>query len=353
MIKAVLCIDEAVGETRRCLVDGKDRPFRLEIDRASERGKRVKLGERRWVRAVARMAGENDWFAASDGDDGGVLQLPAKHRITEGQLIPVVVAAEAFADKGPRYRLDKDLAGLEAQKPANPALHAAPVDDPFLSGIELTSRKTGQEARDVIDDAIEEGLQTVVPIPSGGDLAIEPTRALTAIDVDTGGAAAKSVPDFNKLAAREAARQIGLRGAAGLVVVDFVSMPLRDDRARVVDSFRSALVEWGVEFAGVSAVSMAGLCEAIIVRKLRPLADAIRAPGGEREALDALRAIETAAMSAPGKRIRARIGAASEAWLASGAVDWEPALAGRIGRRWIIEPGVAPRGPRPEVWAES
>lgn len=68
-----------------------------------------------------------------------------------------------------------------------------------------------------------------VPLPAGGHMMIEPTRALIAVDVNTGpdtspAAALKA----NIAAARDLPRQLRLRGLGGQVVVDFAPMPKRD-----------------------------------------------------------------------------------------------------------------------------
>ena len=79
----------------------------------------------------------------------------------------------------------------------------------------------------------EEGfLSPVVDLPGGGHMAIEPTRALIAVDVNTGpdtspAAALKA----NIAAARDLPRQLRLRGLGGQVTVDFAPMPKRDRAA--------------------------------------------------------------------------------------------------------------------------
>ncbi len=67
-----------------------------------------------------------------------------------------------------------------------------------------------------------------VPLPAGGSIVIEPTRALTAIDVNAG--AASDPVQVNRQAARAIARQLRLRNIGGIVVVDFISMKRRDAR---------------------------------------------------------------------------------------------------------------------------
>lgn len=68
-----------------------------------------------------------------------------------------------------------------------------------------------------------------VPLAAGGHMMIEPTRALIAVDVNTGpdtspAAALKA----NIAAARDLPRQLRLRGLGGQVVVDFAPVPKRD-----------------------------------------------------------------------------------------------------------------------------
>jgi predicted amidohydrolase YtcJ len=72
-MKATLCIDDAVGEFRRALLDEEQRPFRLEIERWSERGARAKLDEIRWGRARTRM-GSRGWFVDLGLGADGVLK---------------------------------------------------------------------------------------------------------------------------------------------------------------------------------------------------------------------------------------------------------------------------------------
>lgn len=78
-------------------------------------------------------------------------------------------------------------------------------------------------------EAIEALLSPRVALPGGGHMMIEPTRALLAVDVNTGpdtspAAALKA----NVAAARELPRQLRLRGLGGQVVIDFAPIPKRD-----------------------------------------------------------------------------------------------------------------------------
>ena len=96
-----------------------------------------------------------------------------------------------------------------------------------------------------IEEQIDAALDPFVNLPGAGAIAIEETRALTAIDVDTGagGSGRESAAlGTNLEAAGEIARQVRLRNLAGLLVVDFVSMRRRDHGGRVLEALRQALV---------------------------------------------------------------------------------------------------------------
>lgn len=86
----------------------------------------------------------------------------------------------------------------------------------------------GFEARGVLD-LIAALRDPKVIFPGGASMVIEPTRALVAVDVNTGPdtspAAALKV---NIAAARDLPRQLRLRGLGGQVVVDFAPMAKRD-----------------------------------------------------------------------------------------------------------------------------
>lgn len=352
MIKSTLCTDDAVGETRRALLDPFGKPFRLEIERWSERGKRARLDEIWWGRAAGRGPGGRGWFVDLRLDADGLIET-TKASLTEGTLIPVRIKAEAWGGKGPLL----SLADMKADvpRPAKPGFHAPPADEPFLRGVEIVARIEGEAARRHVDAAIEQALAVTAPIPGGGELAIERTTALTAVDVDAGGRTGADPEEFahdlNLAAAEEAARQISLRGIAGLVMVDFVSMEQRRNRKAASDAFRAALAAWLGRASEVLEVSSLGVCEAAIARRARPLADALHCEPAEREALDAVRLIESEGRMNPAAKLRARVSADAMKWLEADAIGWKAALAGRIGARWTIEASPRRPGP-PEVWAE-
>jgi Ribonuclease G/E len=355
MIRATLAIDDAVGEHRRALLDPFGKPFRLEIERWSERGKRARLDEVWWGRIRARMPGNRGWFVDIGLQNEGVIEPTRASVVIEGAMIPVRVKSEAWADKGPVLSLADMPADIA--RPDKPAMHSAPADDPFLRGVEVIATIRDQPARRQVEAAIEEASERVVPIPGGGDIAIESTRGLAAIDVDSGNRLPSNDPaafalDLNLAAAEEAARQIGLRGIGGLVAIDFVSMAQRRDHRNLVDVFRKSLNRWLGRASEVLELSTLGVCEMAIARRQRSVRDALSAALAEREGLDALRGLESAGWASRSARIKARVSAEASKWLEADYIGWKEALAARIGARWTIEAAERPPGPgRPEVWS--
>ncbi len=97
-----------------------------------------------------------------------------------------------------------------------------------------------------IHEQVHKALDRKVWLPSGGSLIIEHTEALSVIDVNTGKNVGKSnleetVFHNNLEAAEEIAKQLRLRDIGGIIVIDFIDMEIRDNRAKVVEAFRSAL----------------------------------------------------------------------------------------------------------------
>jgi ribonuclease G len=98
-----------------------------------------------------------------------------------------------------------------------------------------------------ISQKLERALKKRVWLNSGGNLVIEPTEALTVIDVNTGkatdGRREKETTFFkiNCEAAQEAARQIRLRNLSGIILIDFIDMKKPENRTELMNQLRRYL----------------------------------------------------------------------------------------------------------------
>lgn len=91
-----------------------------------------------------------------------------------------------------------------------------------------------------------EALSERVWLKSGAYLVIQPTEALTVIDVNTGKYESKKKKQetFRKInleAAVEIARQLRLRNLSGIIIVDFINMDTAEDKAALMDTLRASL----------------------------------------------------------------------------------------------------------------
>ena len=100
-----------------------------------------------------------------------------------------------------------------------------------------------------IERQIEQTFQRRVILPSGGEIVIDETEALIAIDVNTGSHKARPGDEKNTIfqvnleAVQEISRQIRLRNIGGLIIIDFIDMKERRHRNQVYDSMLRAMSE--------------------------------------------------------------------------------------------------------------
>lgn len=124
-----------------------------------------------------------------------------------------------------------------------------------------------------IEQELHHCLNARVAIPNGSSLIIEPTEALTTIDVNSGKVIGRSdyeatATKVNVEAAREAARQLRLRDIGGLIVIDFIDMYDQKNKKKVYDEL---IKEFKKDRAvtSVAKISQFGLVE-MTRERLRP-----------------------------------------------------------------------------------
>jgi len=125
-----------------------------------------------------------------------------------------------------------------------------------------------------VDELIDAALSPRVGLPSGAHMMIEPTRALIAVDVNTGPDTSPAAGlKANIAAARDLPRQLRLRGLGGQVVIDFAPMP-KKDRAALEQVLRAAFRGAGAE-ASLAGWTPLGNYELQRKRERMPLTEAL------------------------------------------------------------------------------
>lgn len=97
-----------------------------------------------------------------------------------------------------------------------------------------------------LESVISRALSERVWMKSGAYLVIQPTEALTVIDVNTGKCVAGKKDDgfymkINLEAAREAAKQIRLRNLSGIILIDFINMKSKERTKELLEFFEKEL----------------------------------------------------------------------------------------------------------------
>ncbi len=208
-------------------------------------------------------------------EEHGLIVRTAAEHATEDELVADMTVLLKQWD-------DVEKKAAKAQRPAllsrEPELAVRVIREEFSTdyrGVMIDDKRLFEEVRDYVQafnpdlaerieyyDAEKEGLSLFerhhvheqvhkaldrkVWLPSGGSLIIEHTEALTVIDVNTGKNVGKSnleetVFHNNMEAAVEVAKQLRLRDIGGIIVIDFIDMEIKENRAKVAGALRDAL----------------------------------------------------------------------------------------------------------------
>lgn len=127
-----------------------------------------------------------------------------------------------------------------------------------------------------INSKLQDATKPMVWLKSGGTLVIQPTEALTVIDVNTGKAIAgkKKVQDtflkVNLEAAKEIAKQIRLRNLSGIIIIDFIDMDLQKNKDLLMAEFDEHLKKDPIKTTLVDMTAL-GLVEVTRKKVRKPL----------------------------------------------------------------------------------
>lgn len=339
----LIAVEDWVGETRAAVVE-QGQIVELHFDRWSQQGKRALAGETYLARVKKVDGALNAAFLELGRGDAGFLPFGKAGRpagMHEGAEVGVRVTREAHGEKGPT------LAIIDVDETGNaPRLleSDANLAERLLRRHPEAEVVWADEAGIDIGAAVDFALSTHIAITGGGTLIIEPTAALTAIDIDSAGRSAnagrKLALDLNLAAMSEIARQIRLRGIGGNVVIDCLHLRAQPDRKAVEGALKRALKH---DPARIDTLPMSrfGLLELVRQRTGPSVAEIHNYPDGsasdETLGLAALRRLETEARTNRGAHLTLRTSPTIHDWLAGGQIDAKAALIDRMGPRFTFE----------------
>jgi Ribonuclease G/E len=263
----------------------------------------------RIIALVPAMAGA---FVAIAGDEGFLPDSDGAAGRTEGDILVVRVIRAPQGGKGPR--LSGRVEGEVAEGAAPTLLHRGPgalerlgaeypdtlvlIDDPGVAaGLRPVLGARMHVVPTAFDDELEAEVaalaEPTVALAGGGALHIQPTRALVAIDIDTGSRTGerqgktRAQQAGNRAMLPELARQIRLRNLAGAILVDFAGLsPKR--RAALAPELAAALREDKLRPRLLGFTNL-GLAEIVRPRVHPPLHELLA--GSHAACLAALRAM--------------------------------------------------------------
>lgn len=324
-------IDRGLGETRGVVtLDG--RPERLLLRRDDDEP-RLLLG----ARLIARVASLEPTLGTAFLDLGGgaeaILPFRPDARPVRGQAIEIEIRGEPRRGKLAVTRAIG--AGEGAPRLVAPAPDLATELAALAPGAALVE---GRAAREVADEAEAEALDPIHALPGGGEIAIEPTRALTAIDVDLsdrkGGDAKRVTRQANLAALGMAARLLRLKGLGGIVVIDLVGRG--HDGNALLAAARAAFAPDNPGVA-IGPVGRFGTMELSLPRRTQPLLERLcRADGSLSDrtlAQRLIRGLQAEGEAQPGARLTATCAPA----VAQAAAPLAGLLTAKLGARFVIK----------------
>lgn len=258
------------------------------------------------VPVTLRLLFKSRYAIVSPGAPGQNISRRIRDEDTRAQMAEVAKAAMAGADEGLGLVVRSAAEAVEAADLAEDIAQMRTLAEAVLADLdgppELLVEGAGAEetawrdwadppvdefrarpgaiAELGVDDLIDAVLAPRVALPGGGHMMIEPTRALVAVDVNTGPDTSPAAGlKANIAAARDLPRQLRLRGLGGQVVVDFAPMS-KKDRATLDQVLRAAFKAAGTEVS-LAGWTPLGNFELQRKRDRMPLTEAFSgAPGG-------------------------------------------------------------------------
>lgn len=134
-----------------------------------------------------------------------------------------------------------------------------------------------------VKTSLDKALREQIWLKSGASIVLQHTEALTVIDVNSGKNIVKKGMRENLLrinleAAKEIAYQLRLRNISGIIIIDFINLPAKEDEAILLREFRSYLKDDPVK-ADLIDMTKLGLVEVTRKKIKKSLRDSLKMNG--------------------------------------------------------------------------
>ena len=266
------------------------------------------------------------------GDEQALLQfsLPRPKYIIEGAAIIVKITRPKFGDK---------LALCSFNGEASPKAKCPEIlKDVAAWGDWPEPQIANNDEAQKIQDLLFELASNIINLKNGGNIKIDKTRALTAIDIDAAGRIAGGTNQsnfnhkLNQEAAHEIAHQIKLRNIGGLIIIDFVGAPTKSESQILVEILQKELKQ--NRKCEILPISKFGLCEITRARNGIEIGDIL----GDisTNAINAINALAQKLQNSKGAMIKFKISNEISAFLQNWAFDWQKYLHENIGGSYEI-----------------
>lgn len=183
------------------------------------------------------------------------------------------IAEDVTAMRGLAEAVLADIDGGPELLVDGPGAHDVAFRDWLDPAVDEMITTEGGFATHAVNDMIDALLQPRIGLTGGGHMMVEPTRALVAVDINTGPDTSPAASlKVNIAAARDLPRQLRLRGLGGQVVIDFAPMPKRD--RHILDQVVKSAFKGDTE-ANLAGWTQLGLYELTRKRDRLPLAEVL------------------------------------------------------------------------------
>ena len=200
-------------------------PYGDKIDvsgKISDENKQKELGE-----LLAKNVDSGGWIIRTHAQEATEDEIVAEIKLLQNRFAEIIAKAKTLKAPAELWKKDSCLEDMIARN--DKYLEKVVVNTHLLEeamsnfGMVEFNREPFLEYG--IEEQLSKALAKEVPLNGGGRLFIEETKALVAIDVDSGERSAQGgVTRLNEEAAKEIAHQIMLRNLSGKIIIDFAGI---------------------------------------------------------------------------------------------------------------------------------